>query len=36
MNYEKETKQNEPYKPKYNFDFKPSRVEDFGHGLDYW
>ena len=36
MNYEKETKQIEPYKPNYNYDFEPSRVEDFGYNLDYW
>ena len=35
MNYEKETKQIEPYKPNYNYDFEPSRVEDFGYNLEY-
>ena len=37
-NYENETQQNksyEPYKSKYNYDFEPSRVEDFGYNLEY-
>ena len=34
-NYGNETKQIEPYKPNYNYDFEPSRVEDFGYNLEY-